>query len=99
MLSFTTIILFSIASIVITITPGPDMLYIATRSVSQDRRAGLVSVLGVHTGVFVHTIAAVLGISALIEASAVAFNLVRFAGAAYLMNGQGSGSASDFITG
>ncbi len=85
MLSLTTVFLFSITSILLALTPGPDMLYIATRSIAQGRSAGIVSVLGVHTGVFIHTIAAVLGISALIEASAVAFNFVRFAGAAYLI--------------
>jgi len=61
------------------------MLYIATRSIAQGRSAGIVSVLGVHTGVLIHTIAAVLGISALIEASAVAFNFLGFAGAAFLI--------------
>lgn len=85
MFSIATIGLFAIASILLALTPGPDMLYIATRSVTQGRSAGIFSAFGVHTGILVHTIAAALGISALIAASAVAFNVVRFAGAAYLI--------------
>ncbi len=85
MLSLTTICLFSAATVLLALTPGPDMLYIATRSLTQGRSAGVVSALGVHAGVLVHTLAAALGISALIAASAVAFNLVRFLGAAYLI--------------
>lgn len=54
MLSLTTIFLFSITSILLALTPGPDMLYIATRSIAQGRSAGIVSVLGVHTGVLIH---------------------------------------------
>lgn len=85
MLSLTAVFLFSITSLLLALTPGPDMLYIATRSVAQGRRAGLVSVLGVYTGVLFHILAAVLGISALIVSSAIAFNLIRYAGAAYLV--------------
>ena len=85
MLSLSTISLFSIAAIILALTPGPDMLYIATRSITQGRGAGIFSALGVHTGVLIHTIAAAFGISALIAESAVAFNIVRYAGAAYLV--------------
>jgi threonine/homoserine/homoserine lactone efflux protein len=85
MIDLTTLLLFSAASILLAITPGPDMLYIATRSLSQGRNAGVVSALGVHTGVLVHTVAAALGVSALIAASAVAFSIVKYAGAAYLI--------------
>lgn len=65
--------------------PGPAVLYIVTRSVTQGRRAGLVSVLGIHLGSLVHVIAAVAGLSALIAASATAFTAVKLAGAAYLV--------------
>lgn len=85
MLTLTTIGLFSFASIVLALTPGPDMLYIATRAVAQGRGAGIVSALGVHTGVLVHTLAAAVGLSALIATSAAAFSLVKYAGAAYLI--------------
>ncbi|WP_097459042.1 LysE family translocator [Mangrovitalea sediminis] len=85
MLSLTTVGVFALASIVLALIPGPDMLYIATRSVAQGRSAGVVSALGVHAGVLIHTLAAALGLSALIAASAVAFSVVKFAGAAYLV--------------
>ena len=85
MISLTTIGLFAAASLVLAITPGPDLLYIATRSVAQGRSAGVVSALGVHTGVLIHTFAAALGLSALIAASATAFSIVKYAGAAYLI--------------
>lgn len=61
------------------------MIYIATRSIAQGRSAGVVSVLGVHTGALIHTFAAALGLSALIAASAVAFSIVKYAGAGYLI--------------
>ena len=60
-------------------------MYIVARSSSQGRRAGLVSVAGIHTGTLVHVAAAVLGLSAVIVASATAFNVVKYAGAAYLI--------------
>ncbi len=85
MLSLTTIGLFAVASVVLALTPGPDMVYIATRSAAQGRIAGVVSTLGIHAGVLVHTFAAALGLSALIAASAVAFSVVKYAGAAYLI--------------
>ncbi len=85
MIDVTTLLVFSVTWFLLTITPGPDMLYIATRSLSQGRNAGIVSALGVHTGVLIHTLAAVLGLSALIATSALAFSLVKYAGAAYLV--------------
>ena len=57
MFDVTTIGLFALASILLGITPGPDMIYIATRSIAQGRNAGVVSALGVHTGVLIHTVA------------------------------------------
>lgn len=85
MLSISTIYVFSVAAALLALTPGADMLYIATRSAAQGRAAGVVSALGVHTGVLVHTLAAALGLSALIAASAAAFSLIKYAGAAYLV--------------
>jgi threonine/homoserine/homoserine lactone efflux protein len=61
------------------------VLYVLARSASQGRRAGLVSVAGIHTGTTVHVLAAVLGLSAVLVASATAFTVVKLAGAAYLM--------------
>lgn len=81
----TTFALFAAATIVLLVVPGPAVLYIVTRSVAQGRGAGLVSVLGVHTGSLVHVTFAAVGVSALLYASATAFTAVRYAGAAYLV--------------
>lgn len=85
MISLETLALFSFTSFVLIITPGPNLIYIITRSLSQGRAAGLLSALGVDTGTLVHVAAASLGISALLASSALAFNLVRYAGALYLI--------------
>ena len=85
MFSLTTIGLFAFASFLLAISPGPDIVYIATQSIAQGRNTGLVSALGINAGVLVHTLVDALGISALIAASAVAFNIVKYAGAAYLI--------------
>ena len=81
----TTFALFAAATIVLLVVPGPAVLYIVTRSVAQGRGAGLVSVLGVHTGSLVHVAFAAVGVSALLYASATAFAMVKYAGAAYLV--------------
>lgn len=81
----TTFALFAAATVVLLIVPGPAVLYIVTRSVAQGRGAGLVSVLGVHTGSLVHVGFAAVGVSALLYASATAFAAVKYAGAAYLV--------------
>ncbi len=80
-----TLLVFAAASLALLVVPGPAVLYIVTRSVSQGRGAGPVSVLGVHTGSVVHVAAAALGLSALLASSATAFAVVRYAGAAYLL--------------
>lgn len=77
--------LFVIAALVLLLTPGPAVLYIVTRSIDQGRRAGLVSVAGVHVGTLAHIFAAAVGISALLAASATAFSIVKYLGAAYLI--------------
>ena len=77
--------LFVIAALVLLLTPGPAVLYIVTRSIDQGRRAGLVSVAGVHVGTLAHIVAAAVGLSALLAASATAFNIVKYLGAAYLI--------------
>ena len=77
--------LFLIASFALLITPGPAVLYIVARSINQGRMAGIVSVLGVETANFFHASAAALGLSAILLSSALAFNIVKYLGAAYLI--------------
>ena len=77
--------LFFIASLLLNLTPGNDMLYVASRSISQGIRGGVVSALGVFAGCFVHISAAVLGLSIIISKSAYLFQLIKFAGAGYLI--------------
>jgi len=79
------LLLFGVAALALIMVPGPNVIYIVTRSVSQGRRTGLVSVLGVQAGTFVHIGAAALGLSALLASSAAALNIVKYLGAAYLV--------------
>jgi threonine/homoserine/homoserine lactone efflux protein len=76
---------FAVAGFVLLLVPGPAVLYIVGRSVAQGRLAGVVSVLGITTGTLVHVTAAVVGLSALITSSVLAFSVVKYAGAAYLV--------------
>jgi threonine/homoserine/homoserine lactone efflux protein len=77
--------LFIVSGLLLNITPGQDTLYIVGRSVSQGRRAGVLSVLGISTGCLVHTLAAAFGLSAVLAASSEAFMVIKFIGAAYLV--------------
>ena len=79
-----TFLLFAFASLVLNITPGADMLYVATRSTSQGVKAGIVSAFGIMAGCIVHLVAAVAGLSAIIANSATAFSIIKYSGAAYL---------------
>lgn len=76
--------LFILTGLLLNITPGQDTLYIVGRSVSQGRRAGVLSVLGISSGSVIHTLAAAFGLSAILATSAQAFLIVKLAGAAYL---------------
>jgi len=76
---------FAAAGFLLLLTPGPAVLYIVGRSVEQGRLAGVVSVLGITTGTLVHVAAAVVGLSALVTSSVLAFSIVKYAGAAYLI--------------
>jgi threonine/homoserine/homoserine lactone efflux protein len=80
-----TLAVFVAAALALLLVPGPAVLYIVARSIDQGRVAGLVSVLGVHLGSLVHIAAAVVGLSSLLVSSAVAFNVVKYLGAAYLI--------------
>jgi len=79
------LLLFAGAGLLLNVTPGPDVLYILGRSLSQGRRAGVISALGIGTGCLVHVLAAALGLSALMLALPGAYDAVRYAGAAYLV--------------
>jgi threonine/homoserine/homoserine lactone efflux protein len=81
----TSIGVFAVAAMVLLLTPGPAVLYIVSRSVEQGHIAGLASVCGITTGTLVHVLAAALGLSALLASSALAFAVVKYAGAGYLI--------------
>jgi threonine/homoserine/homoserine lactone efflux protein len=76
---------FVLAALVLLLIPGPAVLYVVAQSLEQGRRTGLASVAGVHLGTCVHVLAAAVGLSALVVASAAAFTAVKLAGAAYLV--------------
>jgi len=85
MISMNDFWLFAFASLLLNITPGNDMFYVATRSTSQGVKAGIVSALGIAGGCLVHLLAAVVGLSAIIANSATAFDIIKYLGAAYLV--------------
>jgi threonine/homoserine/homoserine lactone efflux protein len=79
------LLLFVGAAMVLLLIPGPAVLYVVGRSIAQGRKAGIVSVCGIHTATLIHIMAAALGLSVLVLSSALAFNIVKYAGAAYLV--------------
>lgn len=79
------LLLFIAAGLLLNLTPGPDVLYIVTNSLRAGAKAGVVAALGINAGCFVHIFAAALGVSALLAASAAAFTVLKWAGAAYLL--------------
>jgi threonine/homoserine/homoserine lactone efflux protein len=79
------LLLFILAGWLLNLTPGPDVLYIATSSLRSGLRAGIVAAFGITAGCFVHMFAAAAGVGALIAASATAFSVLKWAGAAYLL--------------
>src|SRR5688572_19786485 len=84
-LSTATLAVFIPAALVLILTPGPVVLYVVTRSIDQGRKAGVASVLGSEIGNFCHVLAAVFGLSALLLSSTLAFDIVKYLGAAYLI--------------
>src|SRR5436190_24161690 len=80
-----TIALFMAAALALNLTPGPDMMYVTARSVADGRRAGLVAALGIAAGTLVHIAALALGLAALLAAIPLAYEVVRIAGAIYLV--------------
>ncbi|UII29844.1 LysE family translocator [Fulvivirga ulvae] len=81
----TQLITFIFASILLLVIPGPAVFFVVAKSIDQGRTAGVVSVLGIQLGTLVHLLAAALGISAILVSSAMAFNVIKYAGAAYLI--------------
>jgi threonine/homoserine/homoserine lactone efflux protein len=85
MIDLSTLALFAVACLALTATPGPDMLLIASRSVTQGRTSGFATLAGIQVGTFCHALAAALGLSQLFLAVPLAYDIVRYAGAAYLL--------------
>lgn len=85
MIDLATLALFATASLALTMTPGPDMLLIASRSASQGRAAGFATLAGIQAGTYCHALAAAFGLSQLFLIVPVAYDAVRYAGAAYLL--------------
>ena len=83
--AFSTVTLFLLAAFVLLVIPGPAVLYITTQSIAHGRRAGLASAAGIQLGTLAQVVAATLGLSALLMASAVTFSVVKYLGAAYLI--------------
>jgi len=79
------LISFAIASLALLVIPGPAVLYIINRSVSDGRSIGFAGVLGIELGTFMHVLAATAGLSAILAASPSAFNAVKYSGAVYLI--------------
>ena len=84
-MSLSTILCFIGASMALTLAPGPDNIFVTAQGIARGRRAAIITALGMCSGISVHTAAAALGISALFYSSVLAFNLVKFAGALYLL--------------
>jgi len=81
----TTLLCFLGASVALTVAPGPDNLFVVTQGLARGRRAAIVTALGMCSGISVHTLAAAAGASALFYSSALAFQTVKYVGAAYLL--------------
>jgi threonine/homoserine/homoserine lactone efflux protein len=83
--AFDSIVAFAIASLALLVIPGPAVLYVINRSIADGRSTALAAVAGLEIGNFVHVVAATLGLSAVIAASATAFSVVKWIGAGYLI--------------
>ncbi|MFJ3047622.1 LysE family translocator [Herbaspirillum chlorophenolicum] len=85
MIALHDLLIFALASLVMVLTPGPNMVYCVSRSICQGRVAGIISLCGVAVGFLVHMAAAAFGLTALFLAIPMAYDIVKFAGAAYLL--------------
>jgi threonine/homoserine/homoserine lactone efflux protein len=80
-----TLLVFFMASVLLALTPGPDNLFVMAQAVQRGKMAGIAVTIGLCTGLLVHTSAVALGVAAIFQASAIAFSLLKFIGAAYLL--------------
>lgn len=78
-------LVFVLASIILCIVPGPDMIFLLSCTLARGRKAGILAAMGINAGAYVHLVGAVLGLSALLAASAYAFTILKWAGALYLI--------------
>lgn len=85
MIDLQTLVLFSVACLALTATPGPDMLLIASRSIAQGRTAGFATLAGIQVGTYCHALAAAFGLSQLFLLVPAAYDAIRYIGAAYLL--------------
>lgn len=85
MIDISTLSVFALAVLALVISPGPAVFYIVARTIEQGRLAGILSLLGIGVGTVLHIVAATVGLSALFMSSALAFNVVKYAGAGYLI--------------
>ena len=85
LISYSSLLLFVTGAAILLVIPGPAVFYIVSRSVGHGRAAGLVSAMGIAAGTLFHLAAATLGLSALLASSALAFQFVKYLGAAYLV--------------
>ncbi|SFM80145.1 LysE family translocator [Methanolobus profundi] len=85
MIETTQLLYFIAVSVALTLLPGPDILFVLTQSISQGKKAGMAIAFGLCTGLLFHTTAAALGVSAILYSSAVAFSILKYAGAIYLL--------------
>ncbi len=84
-MTLSTLLYFLGASVALTLAPGPDNIFIMTQGVTRGRKPAMITALGMCSGISVHTTAAAFGISAVFYSSVIAFNVVKYAGAAYLL--------------
>ncbi|NOX16480.1 MAG: LysE family translocator [Epsilonproteobacteria bacterium] len=85
MLSLDTVLLFITASTLLALVPGPDNIFVLTQSMSKGAKPGIFVTLGLCTGLIVHTTAVALGVAAIFQTSQLAFNILKYIGAAYLL--------------
>lgn len=85
MIDFRTYTVFIVAALAVIVTPGPDILYVLSRAISAGKRIGSVSAFGIAFGEALHTVLAVFGLAVLLETSSLAFHIVKYVGAVYLV--------------